>query len=201
MRRAVKAAAYHERERILKDAAYRDFLTGLLNRRGLEVSLKQLNREDESITVYLFDMDNLKACNDNAGHSCGDLMLKRFGMILKDLTRSDDILARLGGDEFVAVMKSMPSKQVALTKGEKICKAVRESNPPGEPWPLSCSAGVAMMRPGESFEEVIQRADRALYEAKRRGKDQYVIYDDKDASTSQKVPFWGNAIYNQLKKD
>ena len=166
MRRAVKAAAYHERERILKDAAYRDFLTGLLNRRGLEVSLKQLNNEEESITLYLFDMDNLKACNDNAGHSAGDLMLKRFGMILKDLTRSDDILARLGGDEFVAVMKSMPSEQVALSKGEKICKAVRESNNPSEPWPLSCSAGVAMMRPGESFEELIQRADRALYEAK-----------------------------------
>jgi diguanylate cyclase (GGDEF)-like protein len=175
--RAVKAAGYRERERSLQDAAYRDYLTGLLNRRGLQVSMNAISESSGNVAFYILDLDDLKVYNDRGGHSSGDEILKLFCSILKEQTRNEDILARLGGDEFVVIMRQMPSQAAALAKGKKICEAVRDHNVAMAAG-LSCSVGVALMQPGESFEEVLQRADEALYQAKNTNKGNCCLWQE-----------------------
>ena len=156
--RAMGITASRERERTLQNEAYRDFLTGLLNRRGLEASVEALHKEDCPLAVYLFDLDNLKYINDSFGHGEGDRMLMKFGEIIRSHTRGTDILSRFGGDEFVIVMKQMRSEEMALKKGEEICRAVRESGW-REGLVPACSAGI-----------VIGNEDEALYSAKTANK-------------------------------
>ena len=154
-----------EKTRLLEAAAYEDYLTGLLNRRGLNNALAQHSETGEAAAVFIFDMDDLKGCNDSKGHSGGDEMLRRFSQVLRSHTRTGDILSRIGGDEFVAIIPQMTSPDSALNKGQGICKAFRESDPEHA---TSCSAGLSIMRAGESFDDAFSRADRALYRAKGR---------------------------------
>ena len=77
-----------EKTRLLQDAAYKDHLTGVLNRRGMESALKTLGNSDLPLAVYAFDLDNLKICNDTSGHAKGDRVLARFGEILCSYTRA-----------------------------------------------------------------------------------------------------------------
>ena len=158
-----------ERERLLKDEASRDYLTGLLNRRGLQAAVKAMSEEDMPLAVYLFDLDNLKQINDTCGHGEGDRAIRAFSEVLKHHTRSTDVLARYGGDEFVAVIKRMGSWEGVLKKGEEICRAFRESDC-GE-LPTACSAGGVLCGRGPlSMSDLIARADQALYAAKFRNK-------------------------------
>jgi diguanylate cyclase (GGDEF)-like protein len=182
--RAIKAAGYRESERSLRDAAYRDYLTGLLNRRGLQVSANTLMESGGNIAFYLLDLDDLKTHNDRGGHATGDDMLRQFSVILRDQTRSEDILARLGGDEFVVIMRQMPSEEAALSKGERICRAVRSHNVAVGSG-LSCSVGVALMKPGETFDDVLERADAALYEAKNTNKGNCCLWKDTNKNAAE----------------
>ncbi|MDR0930053.1 MAG: EAL domain-containing protein [Oscillospiraceae bacterium] len=175
--RAIKAAGYRERERSLQDAAYRDYLTGLLNRRGLQVAINAISEASNRIAFYVLDLDDLKIYNDRGGHSNGDEVLRQFSTVLKEQTRGEDIIARLGGDEFVVIMRQMPSGTAALTKGERICDAVRQCKV-GADFSLSCSVGVALMRPGESFDDVMHHADQALYQAKKMNKGNCCLWTE-----------------------
>ena len=160
-----------ERTRLLEAAACEDYLTGLLNRRGLNNALAQLDFSQENTAVFIFDMDNLKCCNDSMGHTSGDEMLRRFSDILRAHTRGGDIISRIGGDEFVAVMPHMRSSESAKKKGQEICRAFRDSRPcTPDGCVASCSAGLAILWVGESFDDAFVRADRALYHAKRTRK-------------------------------
>lgn len=167
--RAMGITASRERERTLQNEAYRDFLTGLLNRRGLEASVEALHKEDCPLAVYLFDLDNLKYINDSFGHGEGDRMLMKFGEIIRSHTRGTDILSRFGGDEFVIVMKQMRSEEMALKKGEEICRAVRESGW-REGLVPACSAGIVIGNEEDGLNEMVKRADEALYSAKTANK-------------------------------
>ena len=167
--RAMGITASRERERTLQNEAYRDFLTGLLNRRGLEASVEALHKEDCPLAVYLFDLDNLKYINDSFGHGEGDRMLMKFGEIIRSHTRGTDILSRFGGDEFVVVMKQMRSEEMALKKGEEICRAVRESGW-REGLVPACSAGIVIGNEEDGLNEMVKRADEALYSAKTANK-------------------------------
>ena len=167
--RAMGITASRERERTLQNEAYRDFLTGLLNRRGLEASVEALHKEDCPLAVYLFDLDNLKYINDCFGHGEGDRMLMEFGEILRSHTRGTDILSRFGGDEFIVVMKQMRSEEMALKKGEEICCAIRESGW-REGLVPACSAGIVIGNAEDGLNEMVRRADRALYGAKTGNK-------------------------------
>lgn len=169
LHRVVSAADNQQKMLQLQESAYRDHLTGVLNRRGLEVSQRNLVERDFPLGVYLFDLDDLKERNDNWGHEKGDQMLKRFGTLLRAHTRENDILARFGGDEFLVIIRQIPSDEIAEKKGNEICEAVRNQSVEGG-FPISCSAGVTIMRQGESFAEVAKRADHALYQAKNQGK-------------------------------
>ncbi len=170
LERLMEAEHCRRRERRLSDEANRDFLTGLLNRRGLNEAMEAMSAEDLPAAVYLFDLDGLKAVNDRTGHKAGDELIRRFAETLRRHTRREDVLARYGGDEFVAVLRHMGNGSQAQEKGDAICGAfARLTKERGGK--SGCSAGVAICLPGEKMgEALIRRADRALYSAKQAGK-------------------------------
>ena len=165
------------RERLLRDEAYRDFLTGLLNRRGFYYAVDSLRKEDMPLALFLCDLDNMKQANDAYGHAEGDRLIRRFGELLRSHTRETDIVARFGGDEFAVVMKRMGSEETALKKGKAICRAARESCLEGAV-PAAASAGVVIWDAEGPVQDVIARADRALYRAKADGKDGCRLWKD-----------------------
>lgn len=169
VQRAVGVNSSWERECALRDEAYRDYLTGLLNRRGLDYAVEALRKEDAPLAVYLFDLDNLKQINDQYGHVEGDQLLVQFGGLLRSYTRATDILARFGGDEFVVIIKQMGMQETALKKGGDICRAMRESSF-AKAIPATASAGVAIWNTEDCLDTVIERADEALYQAKTENK-------------------------------
>ncbi|WP_087065159.1 EAL domain-containing protein [Intestinibacillus massiliensis] len=175
---AIRAAGDRKKVRLLQDAAFEDPLTGVLNRRGLEESVSTLGENDLPLAVYAFDLDGLKNRNQDAGYLRGDQVLAWFGTVLRRHTREDDVLARVGGDEFLAVLRQMRSEEAAARKGEEICAAVREYAP-GDGAPVSCTAGLAMMREGDTIQSVIQHADQALYQAKKRKKGSIILWGEE----------------------
>ena len=146
-----------------------DELTGLPNRRGwneaLERELARAQRNDEPMCLALLDLDNFKAFNDAHGHPAGDALLRDAAQQWKRLLRLSDVLARYGGEEFALVIPAGPIDH-ALTVVDRL----RAATPGG----LTTSAGLAAWRTGDSQEQLIARADGALYEAKRGGRDQTV---------------------------
>ena len=163
-------ATYYERERILQDEASRDYLTGLLNRRGFYTSIDALRQSDLPLALYLFDLDNLKKVNDQYGHEAGDAMLRYFSEVLQQNTRKGDILCRYGGDEFMVILRCINSDEVVLKKGQKICKDFNQYQfEDGSR--ASCSGGIVMCGDDQKpTSEHIERADKSLYKAKREKK-------------------------------
>jgi diguanylate cyclase (GGDEF)-like protein len=151
-----------------------DELTGLYNRRGfLAVADQHVAeiRRNEKVPVILYsDLDGLKKINDSLGHYEGDRALVKAAEIFKDTFRSSDILARLGGDEFVVLAAVSPEESI-----ESLTVRLQEKFKAGNSllnraYDLSISVGLAPIEPGEtrSMEELMARADRAMYEDKRR---------------------------------
>ena len=143
--------------------------------------MEELGNRKENHAVFIFDLDDLKQCNDTFGHPVGDRLLKQFGVILRSEIRTDDIAARIGGDEFLVVMKNMPSAEAAQKKGQRICEAARNCELGEELGMISCSAGTTMYRTGESLDEVILRADKALYRAKGLGKGRCCLWEEQES--------------------
>ena len=176
--RLMEAVRSREREQELQDEANRDFLTGLLNRRGLQMAVDSLSEPDLPLAVFLIDLDNLKQTNDTCGHEVGDRLIQNFAALLRRQTRSGDILCRYGGDEFVVILRRMGQRQDALNKGRRICENLRGclENVSVEP---SCSVGIALCGAGERpCMDLIDRADRAMYQAKRGNKGGCCLWDD-----------------------
>ncbi|WP_295583554.1 EAL domain-containing protein [uncultured Oscillibacter sp.] len=169
-----------ERERLLEDAAYQDYLTGLLNRRGMYAAVSMLQEKDAPAAVFMFDMDNMKKINDAMGHTAGDELLRGFGRRLRAHTRETDIVSRFGGDEFVVILKHIGSGENALKKGTEICLAV-EQECCGETLAVYCSAGVALWNKDDGMDEILRRADEALYEAKREEKSGCRLWRGEDS--------------------
>ena len=160
--------AYQTKERSMVSEACRDYLTGLLNRRGLQAALDSVQREDYPMAVYLFDVDNLKEANDQLGHGAGDRILKHFADTLRRNTRSGDVLCRYGPDEFAVVLKGMRSTDAVVRKGADICQGISQLQFP-EGYSPTCTGGVALCVEADVFPSIlIERADEALYQAKRR---------------------------------
>ena len=158
------------------DEAYRDFLTGLLNRRGFYYAVDSLRKEDMPLALFLFDLDNMKQANDAYGHAEGDRLIRRFGELLRSHTRETDIVARFGGDEFAVVMKRMGSEETALKRGKR--SVARPGKAAWRAVPAAASAGVVIWDAEGPVQDVIARADRALYRAKADGKDGCRLWKD-----------------------
>lgn len=164
----------------LAELAMRDELTGLFNRRYImDVLTRQkalADRGQMSFTLCYCDLDHFKRINDRYGHQVGDRVLNDFARVAESVVRSVDFVARIGGEEFLLVLVGAAeetARQVArrLAERTKFLAVI-----PEEPdFRLTVSVGVASFRAGERVEDVIQRADRALYEAKSQGRDQIVI--------------------------
>lgn len=161
----------------------RDQLTGLYNRRKFEKVIKKewrdAIREDHSITIIMIDIDNFKKFNDNYGHLAGDNCLQKISQVMnKTLKRPRDFLARYGGEEFVAVLPKT-DKCGAQHIAESLRKNVVDLMIPHNFSPISnyvtISLGVSSTDEADFyvFEEILDKADQALYEAKNKGRNQY----------------------------
>lgn len=169
-----------KKRRELYEISIRDTLTGLYNRTYLHDAAQRLlamqdRRDIAAVAVMMLDLDHFKDVNDTYGHAAGDQVLEAVGAVLRNETRSADIAVRLGGEEFVVFLVESSMGAATMT-AERIRQAVGSLEFDGdiEGLVVSASAGVAMRRQGELVEDVIARADSALYEAKNSGRNRLV---------------------------
>ncbi len=162
--------------------AFRDALTGLANRTRLrdrlEHALIQRAHGEASVAVLFVDLDNFKYINDSLGHAAGDEVLMTIARRLSGSLRAGDTAARFGGDEFVILLEQMDSPRYALTVAERLLEAMREPVwADGREVFTTPSIGITFSTTGYNHpDEMLRQADAALYEAKRRGKARYEIY-------------------------
>lgn len=160
----------------VNEVAHEDFLTGTLNRRGMEQALERefdrANRHGTSLSVAMMDIDHFKRLNDQLGHATGDKALVHLAKVIKESLRSTDVLARYGGEEFIIILPG-----TAESEGVDIVKRAQRDLTRNffmlnnERVLITFSAGVAQREQDESAEVLLPRADRALYRAKQAGRN------------------------------
>jgi two-component system cell cycle response regulator len=153
-----------------------DALTGLLNRyglhRALQRELSEARRYERPLSCLLIDIDFFKAVNDTYGHAAGDTALQQAARVITESVRGSDVVCRYGGEEFL-VLAPETGHEGARALAEKIRQAFSSGlfGDAGRVFPLTLSAGVAQLAPDESGNDMIARADEALYHAKQTGRD------------------------------
>ena len=153
-----------------------DSLTGLLNRRSLENRVQALRREGITFVVAMADLDHFKQLNDVHGHETGDRALRVFAQTLRTSLRNHDIVSRQGGEEFAVVLPTctIADASVALEKVRShLLDAIRGAGLPA----FTVSFGIVEAAEAEDLTEVLARADAALLQAKRAGRDRVVVHD------------------------
>ena len=175
----------HEHENVIKAMAMTDSLTGLANRamfaRKLESAIKNAILSGQTFAVFYIDLDKFKLINDQYGHLAGDKMLQEAAKVLKEHTREEDTVARLGGDEFAIIALDITDIEAIQIRLEKIISGIAwachfndsDTN-------TGASIGVAFY-PSDALEpdDLMRRADAALYQAKNEGRGAYQFYDKK----------------------
>jgi diguanylate cyclase (GGDEF)-like protein len=157
-------------------AAREDALTGLHNRRAIDEAMPRLidrSRDGHGpLAVAMADLDHFKQINDRYGHGVGDEVLTRLAQLLRNNTRGADLLARVGGEEFIIVFSGTP-----IELAHDVCERLRQAVAQ-HPWrevvpglEVTVSVGLVAGAPGDAQPVLIARADAALYEAKRRGRN------------------------------
>lgn len=153
--------------------AHTDPLTGVSNRRHImdlaESALIDRRRQSQPLSLAILDLDHFKVVNDTYGHHMGDAVLCAFCMHVNQQIRPPHMLGRLGGEEFLLLMPG-----TALAEADTVLQRVRRTLKPEGPVAYTFSGGVAQAGGGEPLEVVIERADSALYHAKRNGRDHSV---------------------------
>lgn len=168
----------------IEKLAMTDGLTGLFNHRifqeKMSEELKRLNRFSEPISLILTDIDYFKKVNDTYGHPVGDIVLKSVSKIIKTTIRDIDIPARYGGEEFAAVLPGTDGKG-AKNIAERLRKAVMNTSfsADSRPFKVTISIGIATSpHDAKTKEELIEKADQALYHAKHNGRNQSILWSD-----------------------
>jgi diguanylate cyclase (GGDEF)-like protein len=157
-----------------------DELTGTLNRRLmwglLEEQLRRSAATDDEFCVALLDLDGFKSINDRFGHAVGDAVLQEFAATAAASLRTTDRIGRHGGEEFLVLLTAAPVEQAAAAL-ERAREAVERHDWAGiQPGlTVTVSGGLAARRPCESATDLVSRADTAMYEAKRRGRNRLVL--------------------------
>ncbi|HEY6721271.1 MAG TPA: diguanylate cyclase, partial [Burkholderiales bacterium] len=164
----------------LERAAQHDGLTGLPNRNllgdRLEQALARARRNRQLISLFYLDLDRFKDINDALGHAAGDALLKAFAERLNACVRETDTVARVGGDEFVILLEDVREDGDAHAVAEKIIDAMRRGfHVETKTLRATTSIGIAFTRGETTGEELMKRADAALYEAKRGGRNKYHV--------------------------
>lgn len=169
--------AFRSYQRKLNDAAYKDSLTGLLNRQGLNNYSKMIFGEfgnfERQCSVVYFDIDNFKSINDTYGHAAGDTVLSKVASLSNGSLRPNDQSARWGGEEFVVILPDCNLNEAAIV-AERIRAAIADHQFPMLSRNVTVSLGVAERYENESLDELLYQADTALYSAKTQGKNQVV---------------------------
>jgi diguanylate cyclase (GGDEF)-like protein len=163
-----------QNESRIRELMLTDPLTGLGNRRHLDESLQieisRAHRYGNGLCVVMTDLDHFKKINDTYGHNVGDKVLQAFAKTLQQATRTTDFVARFGGEEFILVLPET-TLQGAMQLAERIRATVEETNIPGIQHTITASFGITAMSPRDCMEEILLRADRALYCSKENGRN------------------------------
>ena len=158
--------------------ANRDPLTNVYNRRAFKeevVSFMTDVRETEGGSLIILDLDNFKKINDEYGHMKGDYALKVLTDTLMAIFRRRDIIGRLGGDEFLVFIKNVTTKEILDRRMKELFAALENI----KDLTLTCSAGISILeREHFSYDEGLKKADLALYESKKKGKNRFSYYDE-----------------------
>lgn len=166
----------------IKKDAITDYLTGIYNRFGLEKEFNEyLNVTESTMSAFiLMDLDNFKSVNDLLGHQTGDIALKDVAKILKQNFREQDLVGRLGGDEFVIIMRNIKSLSIIPDFMKRILRALNlKYNNTIYTVEIAASIGIAIFpQNGKTFDELYQKADKALYSVKNNCKNGCTIYGE-----------------------
>jgi diguanylate cyclase (GGDEF)-like protein/PAS domain S-box-containing protein len=169
-------------EQQLREQAELDNLTGLPNRRLFQERLRQAlihaSRNDAKVAVMFLDIDHFKQVNDTLGHEAGDRLLVTFAQRIRQALRKSDTVARLAGDEFTVIVEELHSPADAIALADKLVEAARRPvELVGKDVRVTTSIGIAVSLAGETDgAALVRRADSALYEAKRRGRNGLWMY-------------------------
>ncbi len=172
----------HE-QALLFERSQRDLLTNCYNKVSAEVIIKKklASLPDSTHALFIVDIDNFKAINDNLGHFFGDEVLKEIADGLHNVFRGSDIIARIGGDEFVVFLENISDVAILEQKAKMILEIFNKTYV-GEDknYSVSGSVGLALFpKDGREYNDLYQKADKALYQAKLLGKNCYVPYSDE----------------------
>ena len=164
-----------------KKEAITDYLTGLYNRRHLNVRLKEIINSSQRnlipISLIMIDIDHFKQINDNYGHDAGDLIIKSISNVLGDTVRGSDIAARIGGEEFCLIL---PHTDVngAMLLSSRMCKKIEalETTYKSENLKVTASFGVSEVDINNSVDVALKNTDVALYQSKSNGRNRVSLY-------------------------
>jgi diguanylate cyclase (GGDEF)-like protein len=171
-------------------AAHHDYLTGLPNRalflERLEYAIPVAKRNDFKVALLFMDLDGFKQVNDTLGHANGDLLLQEVAGRLLEVTRSSDVLARIGGDEFTFILNNIGTQENAQMVANKIIETLcKPFSLGGSAASIGGSIGIAMYPDdGAESETLLNKADEAMYLAKRNGKNNCKFYSDLSQAIS-----------------
>lgn len=169
----------------VQEIANHDGLTGLPNRRyffeRLDTVLKHACRHQRPLSVLMADLDHFKQVNDRFGHAGGDTVLCGFAALLKDGARAADLPGRLGGEEF-AMMLPDTDREQAQRVAERLRAAMAERRPLGPEHRFTVSIGVGLLQAEDDADDLLARADRALYAAKAAGRNRVQVDRSQESS-------------------
>ena len=171
----------------IKRLAYHDYLTGLPNRFKLKKDFDDMSNTDNSFALFFLDLDGFKYINDGYGHTVGDMLLQEVASRLTtSIIHENAIISRFGGDEFVILVQQLSYHDLE-NLGDLLNEVI------SEPYELNgiiaritTSIGISRMpEDSESFDQLIQHADQAMYDSKRNGKNQFAFYKKHSESPSE----------------
>ena len=179
----IRRRLMQQKHQRISHLATHDELTGLVNRRHMaeliRMELQRCERAGRPLVLAILDLDHFKSINDSEGHAAGDQVLQAFARTVQATVRNTDMLARWGGEEFVLMLYDSDAAS-ALGLLERVRAKVQAMELPfdGRSVRVTVSMGVALSRPGEPLERLLERADVALYEAKSQGRNRVVLQDE-----------------------
>jgi diguanylate cyclase (GGDEF)-like protein len=173
-----------EIEEKLRHLATHDSLTGLPNRslfyERLNRAAARAKRHETNFAIFFLDLDDFKLFNDSYGHAAGDELLKRIGARLVENIRESDTISRLSGDEFTMILEDVGTRENVELIAQKVMENLKVPFLIADVHQIHISASLGIClypKHAQQPEEILQKADQAMYEAKRKGKNRYQIFN------------------------
>ena len=168
----------------LEAASMTDPLTGLRNRRGLELALKQFELLDQGYAALALDIDHFKQVNDQHGHDVGDEVLRFLAAEMRECSRPTDVLCRMGGEEFLMLLPETDATGASVAAERLLTRLRQTTSPTGTP--VTASVGIAFSGDYPNADATFKAADAALYQAKRAGRDRAVVPPRSDSGSPRR---------------